>query len=418
MTTGEFKSFPIDAIFIDRENRQRRELKNIQELAWSINAAGLINPITIKRNGELVAGERRLMAIKTLGWTSVPVQFIEDLPPDQVKLIELEENIRREELPWQEHSIAVYEYHQLRSSEDDWSWDKTAKALNISTSSLGRHMSVAKALIEGEPQIVSAPKQSTAVGIIARREERARAAVLNKLNEVDKREIPLINDTFENWLAQYKGERIFNFIHCDFPYGIKADSHASGAAPSFGGYTDTFDVYEQLLEVLAQSMDKVVADSAHLMFWFSMDYYEYTRIKLEKMGWRINPFPLIWHKSDNTGIMPDPKRGPRRIYETAFFGSRGDRPVVKPISNVIAAPVIKTVHMSEKPIGVLTGFMRMIVDEYTVGLDPTCGSGNAVKTMLNGGANAALGIEKDKGFYEAAKAAFFDKNGGFLDTKD
>src|SRR3546814_18962812 len=87
-------------------------------------------------------------------------------------------------------------------------------------------------------------------------------------------------------------------------------------------------------------MQNVVAESAHLIFWFSMDYYAITVERLTAMGWRVNPFPLIWHKSDNAGIAPDPQRAPRRTYETALFASLGDRTLTQdgPRSNSFAHP--------------------------------------------------------------------------------
>ena len=163
-----------------------------------------------------------------------------------------------------------------------------------------------------------------------------------------------------------------------------------------GTYEDGKDVYFTLLDTLAASMDNIVAESAHLMFWFSMDYYEVTRDRLTSMGWRVNPFPLIWNKSDNTGLLPDPQRGPRRIYETAFFASRGDRLVVQPVSNLFSHPGRdKEIHMSEKPVAMLRHFFRMICDSNSVVLDPTSGSANALKAAESLGANYVLGLEKE-----------------------
>jgi DNA modification methylase len=58
--------------------------------------------------------------------------------------------------------------------------------------------------------------------------------------------------------------------------------------------------------------------------------------------------------------------------------------------------------MSEKPVTMLNHFMRMIVDNTTRILDPTCGSGNSIKGALALGANAALGIELSTEFYDRA----------------
>ena len=96
MTSGTFRSYDVAAITVERSERQRRELRNIDELAESIQRIGLINPIIITQDGVLVAGERRLSAIRKLGWTHVSVQFVEELSDYELQTIELEENIKRD----------------------------------------------------------------------------------------------------------------------------------------------------------------------------------------------------------------------------------------------------------------------------------------------------------------------------------
>jgi DNA modification methylase len=119
----------------------------------------------------------------------------------------------------------------------------------------------------------------------------------------------------------------------------------------------------------------------------------------------LDPFPLVWLKSDNVGILPDPQRGPRRIYETAFFGSRGDRKIVNSISNAYAAPTDRGFHMSVKPEPVLRNFFRMFVDENTLMLDPTCGSGSSLRAAESLYARYVLGLEINNDFCEQANRA-------------
>lgn len=61
----------VDQIRIPR--RFRTELGDIDGLAASIDELGLLEPIVINPAGELVLGERRLAAVKQLGWREVPV---------------------------------------------------------------------------------------------------------------------------------------------------------------------------------------------------------------------------------------------------------------------------------------------------------------------------------------------------------
>src|SRR5262245_15694129 len=102
MTSGEFYSLSIDAIRVDREGRQRKQVNGIEILADSINRLGLIHPIVVTRDGTLVAGERRLAACKQLGWGNISCQYVDELDELHLRAIELEENIKRTDLTWQE----------------------------------------------------------------------------------------------------------------------------------------------------------------------------------------------------------------------------------------------------------------------------------------------------------------------------
>lgn len=418
MTSGNFQSTPVDSITIIRDDRQRRELTNIPELAESISRSGLIHPIVITRDLVLVAGERRLTAVKSLGWTSIMTQFADDLSELELQIIELEENVRRVDLPWDEQCAAIEKFHSLRTQQEpEHTVTETAKELGLSIPETTERIAVATAMKNSE-LVRDAPKYSTARNIVRR--EQARRVSSIKLDtdmladvvptDTPVRRVPLINEDFIEWSNAYTGQP-FNFLHCDFPYGVNMHKSGQGANAEYGSYADEADVYWRLLSQLAIAMDNVVADSAHLMFWFSMDFYHVTVERLTAMGWRVNPFPLVWIKSDNTGIIPDPQRGPRRIYETCLFASRGDRLLTPrgPKANAFAfAGKDKSIHMNEKPVPMLQHFMSMFVDEYSFVLDPTCGSGNAVKAAQGLGAGKVLGIERDPEFFARSYESFFE----------
>lgn len=59
--------------------------------------------------------------------------------------------------------------------------------------------------------------------------------------------------------------------------------------------------------------------------------------------------------------------------------------------------------MSEKPKPVLEHFFRMFIDESSLVLDPTCGSGNAIKVAEDLGANWSTGFDLQEEFVERAK---------------
>lgn len=410
MTSGNFVSLSIGDIIVNRAERQRRELPNIPVLADSIKRIGLIHPIVVDREHNLVAGERRLEAVRSLGWTNITCQYFDELDPLTARAIELEENVKREILPWQDECKAVAEYHSIRQQEDSaWSYEDTGKALGIGEAYVKQKLAVAREVSAGNKMVVEAPRFSTARGIVQRAESRKDDEALAALavrppSASDRSADSILNEDFNKWAPSYAGPR-FNFIHCDFPYGIDANKFNQGAASLHGGYSDTEQDYWSLLETLAANLDRLCTESCHIMFWFSMHYYANTlKFFAEATDFRIDPFPLIWTKSDNVGILPDPERGPRRIYETALFGSRGDRKIVRPTSNSVWLPSDRGVHMSIKPAPVLQSFFRMFVDGNTIMLDPTCGSGSSLRAAEAVGAKYVIGLERDEGFAELANA--------------
>jgi ParB family chromosome partitioning protein len=72
----------------------------LEELAASIRASGIVQPILVRRAGEryqIIAGERRWRAARALGLASVPV-VVREVRDEQLLELALVENVQREEL--------------------------------------------------------------------------------------------------------------------------------------------------------------------------------------------------------------------------------------------------------------------------------------------------------------------------------
>lgn len=93
----KFKYVHVDEISIS--NRFRNEYGDIHSLAASINSIGLLHPIVVDSNLTLIAGGRRLQAVKQLNWTSVPCTVAKTLD-DAILAVQAErdENTCRLEL--------------------------------------------------------------------------------------------------------------------------------------------------------------------------------------------------------------------------------------------------------------------------------------------------------------------------------
>ena len=81
--------------------RTKMDEASLQELAASIRAQGLMQPILVrpvtKDRYEIIAGERRWRAAKLAGLSEVPV-FVRDVPDQAALAMALIENIQREDL--------------------------------------------------------------------------------------------------------------------------------------------------------------------------------------------------------------------------------------------------------------------------------------------------------------------------------
>lgn len=87
----------VDAIRV--EDRARKEYRSIDSLAGSIETLGLLHPPVVTPDLRLIAGGRRLEAVKALGWERVPVTVADDLSVTADLLqAEADENTEREPL--------------------------------------------------------------------------------------------------------------------------------------------------------------------------------------------------------------------------------------------------------------------------------------------------------------------------------
>ena len=88
--------------------RKHFDAEKLQELADSIGQHGIIQPLTVKQQGEafvIIAGERRWRAAKLAGLTKVPV-FLLEVPEEDKLELALIENLQRDDLSPMEEAYA------------------------------------------------------------------------------------------------------------------------------------------------------------------------------------------------------------------------------------------------------------------------------------------------------------------------
>src|SRR5438874_9537827 len=84
----------------EEQPRTHFDEQRLEELAESIRANGLVQPILVRRKGgrfQIVAGERRWRAAQRAALTKIPA-VVREIPDDKLLELALVENIARQEL--------------------------------------------------------------------------------------------------------------------------------------------------------------------------------------------------------------------------------------------------------------------------------------------------------------------------------
>ena len=130
--------------------RTRMDRASLEELADSIRAQGLMQPILVRAVSpsayEIIAGERRWQAAKIAGLGEVPV-IVRDVPDSAALAMALIENIQREDLNPLEEAAGI----QRLIAEFDLTHEKAAQAVGRSrtaTTNLLRLLSLGKVVQE------------------------------------------------------------------------------------------------------------------------------------------------------------------------------------------------------------------------------------------------------------------------------
>ena len=380
------KVIDIDIKDIIIKDRTRKDFGEIGALASSIAQHGLLQPIVLSDSYELQAGGRRLKAFELLGRTIIPAVMYSSLTPIEKKEIELEENIRRKDLTWQETVTLRADIHRLKVEQDPtWTIEKSASFIGDDKAvvTLRKDLFLAKALVHF-PELKDEKDVTTARNKATRLVENSLRELILKSESI----IPnpsLINST--NDFTVYKQDCLIgikdiqdntiDLIITDFPYGVDIDKSSSSI-----GFVDTFsdtkdNLLSNLLPTLSAEFERVLKDGNHAYIFFPTILYHEFYTELSK-HLTVSPVPLIWYKPNSgCNMFPDRKYTPD--YETIFFCYKGKSPnsLSSKGSCVLNYPLIRNskLHPTEKPLALIQYLIKQSSIEGETVLDTFAGSG-------------------------------------------
>jgi len=436
------KTVPYDQITIT-EDRQRQvfDPNKMQELYDSIRKNGLMHaPVMREAFGGLVlvAGERRLKTLCDMWELGDEVRYNgQVIPPGRVPYTtlgelsildaeeaELDENLKRADLTWQEQAAAVERLRVLRQKQHSAKIeDLSAKVLanpNLdeaeaiqkliasmeaappSISDLARELNpdstkgkadgelgsirdtVRKQLIVSQhldnPTIAKAKSVDEAFKILKKQEEAksnaALAAAVGATFSADLHEA--FNGNCLHWMADPENRGRFDVILTDPPYGMGADSFGDGAGRLAGiehHYDDSPEAFRVLMTAWCPLSFAVTKPQAHAYLFCDIEHFLWLREEMRKAGWYVFRTPLINYKT-NSGRVPLPDRGPRRQYEIILYAIKGDKPTTHIYPDVIQSAADENLsHGAQKPVAVYQNLLQRSVRPGDSVLDTFSGSG-------------------------------------------
>jgi len=419
-------------------NRQRREFlpTELQELRESIEATGLLQAIVLRVEGSdyvLVAGERRLRAVTDLHelggslWHAgehvpkgfIPFTSLGSLSPLAAWEAELEENIRRVDLTWQERALATASLLELRraQAEDKEEAPPTIydiarevrdkpgvpnAALGDAYTSTRNEILVAKFLDDKE--VAAAPSLKEAFKVLKKREERTQnaqlTAQLGRTFTSTQHKLECADSLA--WMQGAAPDQ-FNIILTDPPYGMGADKFGDSGLDSAGAhfYEDSYEVWCSIMQVFCGESYRLAAPSAHAYVFCDFDRFPELRHRMQEAGWKVFRTPLIWSNPDGYRA-PWPDKGPQRAYECVLFAVKGERNVTQMKRDVLEYRKDSQVgHPAQKPVALLIDLLRRSAKPGDRVFDPFMGSGSTVMACQELKL-PCTGLEKDEAAFGIA----------------
>ena len=397
------------------QNRQRSSIGDVKELADSIRSVGLLHPVVLRvsEDGELVlvAGERRIRALSMiyneghkatycgveLSHGEVPYSLFEELSPAQAALVELEENIRRLDLSWQERVSAIERMHLIgKEINPSWSVADTAEYGRASEESVTKDLIIAKFL--SEPSVASAKTKKEALKRAL--EEAAGDISLQLTRRKPKADRKITVGQAEEWIKSINDGTV-DYIFTDPPYGIGAERMEVYGLRNHT-YLDDFLAFGRILPELWR-VSKPTSGIA--VFITPSRAWELMKM-LSDAGWEVCEHPLIWSKK--IGIAPRPGIWPRRTYECIVLARRGDRTILSEFNDVLEfSPELAREHPAGNPLALSRSLARQLLVHGDFVIDPFCGSGTLLVPAFELGCSVA-GCDIDEKYAAIAERRLSD----------
>jgi len=398
------KDVALDAIII--ESRGREDFGDLDTLADSIKETGLIHPIVLDRNMRLISGYRRFKAHQILKRATIRAEILDlDITNEKGaligRLIELQENVIRKDMTWDETSRLRVEIHEMRiklhgakvhnRDPEGWSAAMTATLVGVAPATISIDKQLVEAMKE-YPALAKCESRETAIKKLSKIKEH------KLLSELARRRAKKAAEAFRVYcgdcqeLIKTIPDESVDCIIFDPPWGINSDKQAR----TEDSYDDNPQRALTLQLKMFPELYRVMKPGTVMWFFFGIEHYSFLIVQLESAGFKVRQVPCVW-------IKPNPALGDENRfgtqYETFLFISKGEpRYFTKPRGDVFAFSRVasgKAIAAAEKPVELIIELIELVSVKNEIVLDPTMGSGASIEAALKC-SRRAIGFEKSE----------------------
>jgi ParB/RepB/Spo0J family partition protein len=398
MAKPTLKNVKLDAITID-EGRFREDFGNITELAESIKAKGLIQPVTLTRDLHLLAGHRRLLASRQAGLTEVPAILRDVEDALDAREVELFENLHRKNFEWHEECKLLAEIDRLFREKHGRSWSvgNTAEQVDESKSGVHRKLELAQAL-EVIPELAQSASASDAYKTLKKLEEKVMVKELRKRQDEKVALDPtsflrIANSNYQVAdalvaMQELRNEGMVDFIECDPPYGIELNEQKAGSDSKNTTYKEIDrEAYPAFLAKLCKTLHEKANRNCWMVFWYGPTHHQLVLTSLRAAGWEVDDIPAVWVKPSGQTLSPELYLA--RAYEPFFICRKGQPAMMKRgrinVFSQMPVPAAKKYHPTEKPVELASELLEVFTAPSSIVLVPFLGSGVTLRAAYLSG---------------------------------
>lgn len=415
---ANLKEIPLNRIKLNP--RQRKDYGDLSGLAASIVRNGqmqnlYVEPADAEGFYALIAGGRRLAGLAAASKPNAIV-IVHEGPIDDLlrQELELEENVQRKDLTWQEREAAIAKIHEVKQKSAEregktWSTQDTANLIGQSLRRVQNALELTKA-VEADPEIAKADTAFGAMQRLTRQKDlnrRAEAVQVRKMAESigtkPRLDIEFIlGDAYEQ-MTNITSETQ-DFVISNPPFGVDIEEV----------FTSDKKIYEDNPDEISALCRKVFHEAYRVLKpdrWFVVFYptlkLEECRRFLAEAGFKFQKVPAIWVKPNKrVGNVGDGTQALVIGYENFFFARKGDARFHEkaPANNVFSfdTPDHNRLHPLQMPPELWEAIFRLVTIRGERGVEPFSGSGSggiaAIRRDLN-----YRGIELDPEFVTRAR---------------